>query len=277
MLLLGASLLLVACGSNGNDSKTNGAGKGGSGSSGSSSTPQAGANGEGDGFACTATAEPGALVAVPAGDFTMGCEDAGCEDDEQPEHVVSLSAFEIDRTEVTQAQYTACIVDGGCEVPACDWSCDEPDLPAGCLTWSQAKAFCGWAGKRLPTEAEWEKAARGSDGNTYPWGDAAPDCSLANMAGCAGEPLPVGSSPSGASPYGALDMAGNMVELVADWYDAGYYASSPAADPPGPKTGNRYVGRGGGLRSDSNYLRASKRDWYDPTDTAVSLGFRCAR
>lgn len=287
VLFLGATLLLTACGSTGNDSKTstggtNSGGTGGRGGTNAGGSASAGSGlgaspgGEPEGFACSAIAEPGAMVEVPAGDFTMGCDARSCGGDEQPQRVVTLSAFEIDRTEVTQAEYTACILDGACEEPACDWSCDQPDLPAGCVTWAQAKAFCSWAGKRLPTEAEWEKAARGED-RTYPWGDDEPNCSLANMAGCGGALRPVGSAPDGASPYGALDMAGNVVELVADWYDAGYYLGAPTTDPQGPQNGTRYSGRGGGFKSDSDFLRASKRDWYDPTDTAVSLGFRCAR
>lgn len=275
LLFLGSSLLL-ACGSGGNDSKpkSGGIAKGGSSSGGSNTGGSA--SGGGAGFACSEVAEPGEMVAVAAGEFTMGCDARNCGGDEQPAHVVTLGAFEIDRTEVTQAAYTACIIDGACTVPSCDWSCDQPELPAGCVMWAQANAFCNWAGKRLPTEAEWEKAARG-DGGTYPWGDDAPSCSRANMAGCHDGLQPVGSAPDGASPYGALDMAGNVVELVADWYDAGYYLTSPATDPKGPETGKRYSGRGGGFKSDSDFLRASKRDWYDPTDTAVSLGFRCAR
>jgi formylglycine-generating enzyme required for sulfatase activity len=219
------------------------------------------------------------LVAIPEGEFVMGCNEAvddDCDDDEKPMHTVSLSEFEIEETEVTQGQYTACVLDGACSPPACAWDCDQPGLPAGCLTFQQAKDYCEFAGRRLPSEAEWEKAARGTEGALFPWGDDAPDCTLANMAGCADGLTPAGSLEAGASPYGVLDMAGNMVEMVADWYDAAYYESSPASDPPGPSRGNRYVGRGGGYRSEAAWLRASKRDWYDLTDHAVSLGFRCA-
>ena len=150
-------------------------------------------------------------------------------------------------------------------------------MPAGCVNFQQAKDYCEFAGRRLPSEAEWEKAARGSEGAVFPWGDDAPDCTLANMAGCSDGLSPAGSLEAGASPYGALDMAGNVVEMVADWYDASYYESSPAMDPPGPSSGEKYVGRGGGYRSEAPWLRASKRDWYDLTDSAASLGFRCAR
>ena len=281
-MLLAAALLLGACGSGGgkntsSDPLTAGTGSGGT------SAGQGGSNGVGataTGFECTTTADIGDTVQVPAGEFSMGCDDAvdaGCADDERPLHTVSVSAFEIDRTEVTQAAYTACVLDGACQPPGCDWSCDNTDFPASCVTWSQANAYCAWAQKRLPTEAEWEKAARGDQDGKYPWGNDEPDCAKANMSGCGDQPKAVGSLADGASPYGALDMAGNMVELVADWYDAGYYATSPAADPPGPATGKRYSGRGGGFKSGAEYLRASKRDWYDPTDTAASLGFRCAR
>jgi formylglycine-generating enzyme required for sulfatase activity len=209
----------------------------------------------------------------------MGCNaevDDQCDDDENPMHIVALSAFEIERTEVTQAAYTACVLDGGCEPPSCAWDCDRTDFAASCVDFGQAKDYCAWSGRRLPTEAEWEKAARGSEGLKYPWGNTEPDCELANMAGCGEEAEPVGSFEAGASPYGVLDLAGNMVEMVADWYDATYYASSPASDPPGPGSGQRYVGRGGGFKSDAKWLRASKRDWYDLTDAGASLGFRCA-
>jgi sulfatase modifying factor 1 len=277
---LGA-LLLAACGSN-NDSDKNGEGDSNAGTSGDSN--KGGSSGSGgsaaSGFTCTATAEPSALVDVPAGEFAMGCNeatDSACDSDEKPQHTVSLSAFAIDRTEVSQAQFTACVLDGACEPPLCDWDCEKQDYPAGCVSSSHALAYCSWAKRRLPTEAEWEKAARGDEGAIFPWGDAAPDCSLANKAGCDDAARPVGSLADGASPYGALDMAGNVVEMVADWYDEAYYAASPASDPPGPASGTRYVGRGGGYKSDTKYLRASKRDWYDVTDQAPSLGFRCVR
>jgi formylglycine-generating enzyme required for sulfatase activity len=220
------------------------------------------------------------MVEVPAGEFMMGCDEAvdeACEDDELPQHAPALSAFQIDRTEVTQDQYTACVVAGACEAPSCAWDCANTTHPATCVTWSQAKSFCEWAEKRLPSEAEWEKAARGDQGAKYPWGDADPDCTLANMDGCGAAALPVGSLAAGASPYGVLDMAGNVVEMVADWYDENYYLDSPMADPTGPATGNRYGGRGGGYLSEATWLRAAKRDWYDLGDWAVSLGFRCAR
>lgn len=217
---------------------------------------------------------------MPAATFGMGCNaqvDSECKDDEKPLHSVSLSAFEIDRTEVTQDQYAACVAANACDPPSCEWDCAATDLPAGCIEWAQAKAYCAWAGKRLPTEAEWELAARGTDGRKYPWGNEAADCTRVNMSGCGDHADKVGSHPSGASPYGALDMSGNVVEMVADWYDATFYASSPAVDPTGPATGNRYVGRGGGFRSLPLWQRTSSRDWYDLTDMGNRLGFRCAR
>jgi formylglycine-generating enzyme required for sulfatase activity len=230
-------------------------------------------------FTCTSNAQPGDMVSVPAGDFAMGCAatDAQCRDDEKPLHQVTLGAFDIDRTEVTQDQYAACAQAKVCGAPTCHWDCLKTDYPAGCVTRAQAKAYCAWAGKRLPTEAEWERAARGTDGRLYPWGDAIPDCSHANMSSCGARAEPVGSHPAGASPYGALDMAGNVVEMVGDWYDAAFYQMSPSNNPIGPATGTRYGGRGGGYKSESVWLRTSARDWYNELDASDSLGFRCAR
>jgi formylglycine-generating enzyme required for sulfatase activity len=211
----------------------------------------------------------------------MGCAtgDSACGEEEKPQHTVSLSAFEIDRTEVTQEQYAACVEAGACAPPSCTWDCTKTSYPAGCVELAQAKAYCAWVSKRLPTEAEWEMAARGTDGRRYPWGDDAPDCTHTNMAGCGDHADAVGARPAGASPYGALDMAGNAVEMVADWYDAQFYATRAATanDPEGPATGTRYVGRGGGYKSEAVYQRASSRDWYDLTDESEPLGFRCAR
>lgn len=244
--------------------------------------PMAGSGGTSGepGFACTMTADASATVEVEGGEFVMGCNeevDDACDDDEKPQHVVTLADFEIDRTEVTQAQYSACVLDGACAAPACEWNCENTDYPAVCVDWIAAQAYCAWAGKRLPSEAEWEKAARGTEGAKFPWGNDEPDCTLANFADCGGAVQAVGELPDGASPYGALDMSGNVVEMVADYYDAGYYGSSPDTDPTGPASGERYGGRGGGYRSDADWQRSSKRDWYDPSDTSASLGFRCAR
>ena len=210
----------------------------------------------------------------------MGCNqevDNMCDQDELPSRTVTLSAYQIDKYEVTQDAYAACVDAGSCPPPQCSWDCSRLRLPATCVTWDAANAFCAWAGKRLPTEAEWEKAARGTDARVFPWGNQQPSCDLANMAGCSGAATPVGSFAAGKSPYGAFDMAGNMVEMVADWYDPSYYSTAPAADPAGPTGGNQYVGRGGGFKSTARWHRTSDRDKYDLEDQGASLGFRCAK
>jgi formylglycine-generating enzyme required for sulfatase activity len=209
----------------------------------------------------------------------MGCNaavDQNCKADENPMRSVTLTAFAIEQTEVTQGRYAACVAAGKCAPPSCAWNCDESASPAGCVTRDQASTYCAWAGRRLPTEAEWELAARSADGRKYPWGNDEPDCSRANMAGCSGKVEAVGQHPAGASPYGALDMSGNAVEMVSDWYDMAYYQTAPNVDPKGPASGTRYGGRGGGYKSVAVWQRASARDWYDLGDTGIALGFRCA-
>ena len=183
------------------------------------------------------------MLYVPAGAFPMGSLDGVGQEDEHPQHAVTLDAFWIDRTEITNALYQTCAEAGACRVQGMPWYDPQgrPDHPVE-VTWDNAEAYCRWVGARLPTEAEWEKAARGTDGRTYPWGSREPDCETANYLTedhfCVWEGAsPVASYPSGASPYGVLDMAGNVAEWVNDWYDPDYYARSPAQNPPGPGTG----------------------------------------
>lgn len=256
------------------------------------------------------------MVLVPAGPFTMGAdpEEAlaecrrlrgeGCrrEDflDEAPAHTVTLDAFYIDQYEVTNARYAACVAAGACRPPRAIRSYTREvyygdprydDYPVVLLSWYQALNYCRWRGARLPTEAEWEKAARGTDGRRYPWGDVF-DGTRANFCdrNCPYEwaspseddgyadTAPVGSYPEGVSPYGAYDMAGNVWEWVADWYDADYYAASPVENPQGPATGLYRVVRGGAWFSVGSSLRTTYRLRNVPTATYhLTGGFRCAR
>ena len=181
-------------------------------------------------------------VFVPAGEFLMGPaeDDYTAKSVEKPQHRVYLDAYWIDRTEVTKAQYQQCVAARKCRAPSCVGTRVD-EHPVVCVSWQDAADYCAWAGKRLPTEAEWEKAARGTDGRKYPWGNEAPDCGRLNFffrsKPCVESTSAVGAFPSGASPYGALDMAGNVSEWVADWYDEKYYASSPTQNPTGPPSG----------------------------------------
>lgn len=230
-------------------------------------------------------------VVVPEGEFWMGCNesvDTECSDDEKPYHKVYLDAFTIDKTEVTVGAYEKCVNGGRCSSPEtgheqCNWGrSDRGNHPINCVDWTQAKSYCSWAGKRLPTEAEWEKAARGTDGGKYPWGNAMASCHYAVMNdggnGCGEDRTwPVGSKPTGASHYGALDMVGNVGEWVNDWYEEKYYASSPSQNPKGPSSGEYRVIRGGSRNGYARIVRTSYRSNDGPTSRFSVVGFRCAR
>lgn len=223
-------------------------------------------------------------VYVPAGTFQMG-SDSG-EADEKPVHPVTLDAFWIDRTEVTNKMYALCVSAGKCSPPSSTKSSTRDsyygdaqfdNYPVIYVSWNDANAYCEWAGRRLPTEAEWEKAARGTDGRTYPWGDAAPDSTRLNFNINVGDTTEVGKYPSGTSPYGALDMAGNVYEWVNDWYDESYYSNSPSENPQGPDSGRYRVLRGGSWLYVDYFVRAAYRGSYVPGNIYYDIGFRCAR
>jgi len=235
------------------------------------------------------------MVSVPAGEFMMGCDpdkDFFCAfTSSEQQHNIIVKAFKIDKYEVTFQRYQKCVSTGKCLPPATggalNYGWEGVDkFPVNGVTWFQAKAFCEWEGKRLPTEAEWEKAARGTDGRIYPWGDEAPSCEYAVMdranagyLGCnTGNTMDVGSKPKGASAYGAMDMAGNLWEWTADWYDENYYAISVAENPTGPETGHYRTTRGGDFFSRQGYeLRSTSRFPYEPSDYSIAIGFRCAK
>jgi formylglycine-generating enzyme required for sulfatase activity len=206
----------------------------------------------------------------------MGCS-SDCSEGDYPLHEVTLSAFEIDVTEVTQSAYQACMDSGICTPPACNFDpTTTPMHPVVCVSWVQAKAYCSFAGLRLPSEAEWEKAARSADQRKFPWGDTAPSCTLVNFSDCATGAEPVAGHPDGASPYGALDMSGNVWEWVNDYYAFDYYTTGPASDPPGPASGASRSFRGGAFGSPTEDISAWEReDWPESSQEEV-LGFRCA-
>ena len=236
-------------------------------------------------------------VYVPAGMFTMWCDPAhnggfSCESDELPLDPIYLDAYYIDRYEVTNANYKECVTAGGCKAPfsfssaSHDSYYDNPiyaDYPVIWVDWYSAHNYCIWAGKRLPTEAEWEKAARGAaDTRPYPWGDEKPNCLLANsfnedgLSLCIGDTSQVGSHPNGASPYGALDMAGNVYEWVNEPYQSNYYSTSQTSNSIDSASGNYEVLRGGSWYSYWVNLRVTYRYYYPAGSSNAGVGFRCA-
>jgi eukaryotic-like serine/threonine-protein kinase len=231
------------------------------------------------------------MVYVPEGDFSIGSENGRL--DELPVHTVYLDAFWIDRTEVTNRMYAMCAAKGACQwITNSNTNCNFSHYgqsgfenhPVTCVDWNMAEAYCQWAGRRLPTEAEWEKAARGTDGRTYPWGNTFPTCKLANLfslgfmtSRCVGDTTPVGSYPDGASPYGAWDMAGNAWEWVNDWYSATYYGKSPGSNPTGPTSGDYHVMRGVSWDNNVDVAHSAYRFGGPPSEGPYEPGFRCAR
>ncbi len=257
-----------------------GAGMGGAGGSGGTGMGGAGMGGAG-GAGGSVGPTPG-MITIPEGPFMMGCNegvDNLCGSDEKPYHQVTLSAYEIDITEVSRGDYKKCVDAGVCMEPICDW---DPvalaDHPVTCVKWDDAFDYCQWAGKRLPTEAEWEKASRADGGYKYPWkSEFNDDCTLVNANLCKIDTAPIDSHISGASPYGALNMSGNAAEWVNDYYEAGYYALSPAQDPKGPANGTTRVHRGGSWNSPTTDFRCSSRSADFASKVTNEIGFRCAK
>ena len=222
------------------------------------------------------------MVYVPAGTFKMGSDEGPVIG--KPAHTVGLDAFWIDQTDVTNAEYGWCVSADKCTPPSKNGS--RPDSstygnprydnhPVVYVSWDQAAAYCKWVRARLPSEAEWEKAARGSDGRKYPWGETI-DSTFANYGMKVGDTTTVCSYPKGNSPYGACDMAGNVWQWTADWYSFNYYENSPAYNPTGPASGTSRTVRGGSWGDSLVSLNSAHRLDFAPYFSDSAIGFRCA-
>jgi formylglycine-generating enzyme required for sulfatase activity len=230
------------------------------------------------------------MVYVPGGTFQMGSDesDSDAGSDEFPQHSVTLDPFWIDQTEVTNAQYALCVADGECEESAYadDTDYNGDDYPVVGVSWNDAAGYCAWAGAQLPTEAQWEYAAKGTQGYIYPWGDIFDGTRVSFCdSNCTREwkandyhdgyerTAPVGSFPDGASWCDARDLAGNVWEWTADWYSD--YSSRAQTNPTGPAEGEYKVLRGGGWFNKQWDVRASARAYDTPTNRSSDVGFRC--
>ncbi len=228
------------------------------------------------------TGQDGApMVLVPAGEFTMGSDEG--DDDEQPVHRVVLDSFYLDTFEVTNGRFAKFVAAIQSEPP---WGFADQETPVvdaerpvRWVNWLEATGYCLWAGKRLPTEAEWEKAARGPEGRVYPWGNEPPTPAQAVFGLKEGDETvaPIGNREQGRSPYGVHDLAGNLYEWVSDWYDDAFYASPPLRNPRGPVAGTTKVQRGGSYINQPYRLRSAFRTKGDPTEHDPHVGFRCAQ
>ncbi|NSW53181.1 MAG: SUMF1/EgtB/PvdO family nonheme iron enzyme [Anaerolineae bacterium] len=222
------------------------------------------------------------MVYIPSGDFTMGTNDSRV--DQRPAHMVTLDGYWIDQYEVTNRQYALCVEAGVCKRPIDKASATRADYyedaiyadyPVINIRWAQANQYCKWVNGRLPTEAEWENAARGTDGRLYPWGNELPDRTRLNYNNQIGDTTQVGSYPLGASAYGLYDMAGNVREWIFDWYASDFYENSPVKNPDGPDEGEARSLRGGSWQSDVNSTRAAYRMLGYPENNSNQIGFRC--
>lgn len=226
------------------------------------------------------------MVFIPAGEFTMG-ENTHYDWTfllafniyDGPEHTVYLDDYYIDKNEVTNEQYRKFVEETGRRMPRCwnDVRFNQPDQPVNGVTWEDAVAYATWAGKRLPTEAEWEKAARGTDGRLWPWGNTFDKEKCNAWESGIRRTTPLGSYEDGKSPYGCYNMAGNVWEWCADYYDQNYYYVSPEKNPKGPDSGQQKVIRGGGFLYFGHYTRCAARyrvPWYA---ASPQIGFRCVK
>jgi formylglycine-generating enzyme required for sulfatase activity len=220
------------------------------------------------------------MVLIPAGNFFMG------DDEESPRRAIYVDAFYLDQYEVTVARYAEFLkATGNLKKPA-DWPEDNlkdfGNFPVIGVDWHDAESYCRWAGKRLPTEAEWEKAARGNDGRKYPWGDDAPTSSHARFAISGSNSVyrdgisQVGNHPKGVGPFGVYDLAGNAWEWIADWYSPSF-SRAEVQNPKGPDSGTAKVLRGGGWSDGAERITTTKRMYANPQERAEDIGFRCAR
>jgi sulfatase modifying factor 1 len=234
-------------------------------------------------------------VRLPSGCFKMGCTGNACRNkDALPVHEVCVDAFDLDAKEVTVADYARCVSDGKCKAidprrgpKVCNSAVTGRDRhPITCVTWDEAQTYCGWTGKRLPTEAEWEYAARGTASRTYPWGEEVPTCDRATIDQCQHDSTePIGSHPKGDTDTGISDLAGNAYEWVADWYTPSCKVSRAAlTNPRGPCDGkspckavDSRVIKGGAFSSARQLLPAWARYHADPVQGLPFLGFRCAK